>query len=181
MNWANLATYLRIMLIPVVIACFHSTIPSANIWAAVLFSIASVTDWLDGFLARKLDQGSEFGAFLDPVADKLLVTVVLIMLVASYPVLLFATAVIITRELLISALREWMAGKGKRGVVEVAFSGKLKTTVQMIAIIALLLANDDYPRWIWDVGFSALHFAALLSVYSMLLYFKNAWEFLREE
>ena len=97
MNWANLATYLRILLIPVVIACFHSTFPSANIWAAILFSVASATDWLDGFLARKLDQGSEFGAFLDPVADKLLVTVILIMLVASYPVLLFATAVIITR------------------------------------------------------------------------------------
>jgi len=181
MNWANLATYLRIMLIPVVITCFHSTIPSANIWAAILFSIASLTDWLDGYLARKLNQGSDFGAFLDPVADKLLVTVVLIVLVTSYPVLLIATAVIISRELLISALREWMAGKGNRRVVEVAFSGKLKTTLQMIAIIALLLANDDYPRWIWDVGFYAIHFAALLSVYSMLLYFKNAWGFLREE
>ena len=181
MNWANLATYLRILLIPVVIACFYSTIPSANIWAAILFSIASLTDWLDGYLARKLNQGSDFGAFLDPVADKLLVTVVLIVLVTSYPVLLIATAVIISRELLISALREWMAGKGNRRVVEVAFSGKLKTTLQMIAIIALLLANDDYPRWIWDVGFYAIHFAALLSVYSMLLYFKNAWGFLREE
>jgi len=164
-----------------VIACFHSPIPSANIWAAILFSIASLTDWLDGYLARKLNQGSDFGAFLDPVADKLLVTVVLIVLVTSYPVLLIATAVIISRELLISALREWMAGKGNRRVVEVAFSGKLKTTLQMIAIIALLLANDDYPRWIWDVGFYAIHFAALLSVYSMLLYFKNAWGFLREE
>lgn len=105
MNWANLATYLRIMLIPVVIACFHSTIPSANIWAAILFSIASLTDWLDGYLARKLNQGSDFGAFLDPVADKLLVTVVLIVLVTSYPVLLIATAVIISRELLICIAR----------------------------------------------------------------------------
>jgi CDP-diacylglycerol---glycerol-3-phosphate 3-phosphatidyltransferase len=181
MNWANLVTYLRILLIPAVIACFHSTIPSANLWATVLFSIASLSDWLDGYLARKLNQSSEFGAFLDPVADKLLVAVVLIMLVASYPVLWFAAAVIITRELLISALREWMAGKGKRDTVAVAFSGKLKTTIQMFAIIGLLLANDEYPHWIWQIGFYGIHFAALISVYSMLQYFKNAWSTLQED
>lgn len=109
MNWANFATYIRILLIPVVLITYYSTLEYAHLYATLIFSVASLTDWLDGYLARKLNQGTEFGAFLDPVADKLLIAVVLIMLVAAYPALLIATAIIITREMLISALREWMA------------------------------------------------------------------------
>lgn len=180
MNWANQATLLRILLIPAVIGCYYSPLPSASLWAAILFSIASLTDWLDGYLARKLGLASAFGAFIDPVADKLLIAAVLIMLVSVYPVLLIATVIIISREILISALREWMAGKGKRSIVAVAYVGKLKTTVQMIAMIALLLFNAEYPQWIWQIGLIGIHLAAVLSVYSMILYFKNAWEYLKE-
>jgi CDP-diacylglycerol--glycerol-3-phosphate 3-phosphatidyltransferase len=181
MNWPNLVSYLRILLIPLVILCFFSGLPNANFWAALLFTIASLSDWLDGFLARRLNQTSKFGAFLDPVADKLLVAIVLIALVTAYPSLLLATAVIITRELLISALREWMATKGQREVVAVAFPGKLKTTVQMIAIIGLLLYIPAYPSWAWQIAFVLIHLAALLSVYSMFHYFRNAWNSLQDE
>ncbi len=108
MNWANQVTYIRLLLIPLVIACFYSGLPNANLLTALLFTIASLSDWVDGYLARRLNQASDFGAFLDPVADKLLVTIVLIMLVSVYSSLLLATVVIVTRELAISALREWM-------------------------------------------------------------------------
>ena len=110
----------------------------AHLIAAAIFAIASLTDWLDGYLARKLDQATELGAFLDPVADKLLVVVVIMLvLLSAYPALLLPVAIIVVRELVISALREWTAAKGKR--VAVAFTGKLKATIQMIAIIALLM------------------------------------------
>ncbi|MDD9896074.1 MAG: CDP-diacylglycerol--glycerol-3-phosphate 3-phosphatidyltransferase [Gammaproteobacteria bacterium] len=180
MNWANLITFLRLLLIPVVIICYYASFSSANLWAAILFTIASMSDWLDGYLARKLGLTSAFGAFLDPVADKLLVAMVLIMLVTAYPVLLLATGIIISREILISALREWMASKGRRDAVAVAFSGKLKTTVQMFAIIALLFYSAESPQWIWQLGLWGIHLAALLSVYSMVHYFRNAWSALQE-
>ncbi len=175
MNAANIATLSRIALIPVVIILYYADWRYANLLAAVAFAVASITDWLDGYLARKLDLTSEFGAFLDPVADKLLVAGVLIMLVSEYPLILAATIVIIAREILVSALREWMAAKGKRGKVAVAFSGKLKTTVQMIAICALLLFHDDFPLWILQLGYVATYVAAGLSLWSMGEYFQKAW------
>ncbi len=181
MNWANLVTYLRLLLIPVVILVYFSGLAWANVWALILFSVASLSDLLDGYLARKLDQTSEFGAFLDPVADKLLVAAVLIMLVAVYPILMWPTLVIISREILISALREWMASKGKRAAVAVAFSGKLKTTFQLIALGALLLADPGLPQWIFNIGFYLLLAAAALSLYSMGLYFSKAWKVLFPE
>ena len=181
MNWANQVTYLRLLLIPSVVLVFYSTFPYSNVWAAILFAIASLSDWLDGYLARKLKQTSEFGAFLDPVADKLLVVVVLIMLVTAYPGLLVATVIIIMREILISALREWMATRGKRDAVAVAFSGKLKTTVQMIAVIALLLYTPAFPQWFWQLSFLLIHVAALFSIYSMVHYFRGAWSTLKGE
>ena len=179
MNWANQVTYLRLLLIPLVIACFYSGLSNANLLAALLFTMASLSDWLDGYLARRLNQTSDFGAFLDPVADKLLVVIVLIMLVTVYSNLLLATAVIIAREIIMSALREWMALKGQREAVAVAFSGKLKTTVQMIAIILLLLATPHYLGWLWQLGLILLYLATVLSVYSMLQYLKRAWPTLR--
>ena len=181
MNWANQVTYLRLLLIPSVVLVFYSTFPYSNVWAGILFAIASLSDWLDGYLARKLKQTSEFGAFLDPVADKLLVVVVLIMLVTAYPGLLVATVIIIMREILISALREWMATRGKRDAVAVAFSGKLKTTVQMIAVIALLLYTPAFPQWFWQLSFLLIHVAALFSIYSMVHYFRGAWGTLKGE
>ncbi len=178
MTWPNLVTYLRLLLIPVVVWCYNADFDYANVWAAALFSIASLSDLLDGYLARKLNQTSEFGAFLDPVADKLLVAIALIMLVAAYPELLLATGIIIGREILISALREWMAGRGERDAVAVAFSGKLKTTVQMIAIITLMLADPFFPPMLYNAGNLLLHVAALLSLWSMAQYFRNAWHVL---
>ena len=174
MTWPNLVTFLRLLLIPVVVWCYNADFDYANVWAAALFSIASLSDLLDGYLARRLNQTSEFGAFLDPVADKLLVAIALIMLVAAHPGLLLATGVIIGREILISALREWMASKGQRDAVAVAFSGKLKTTVQMIAIITLMLADPFFPPMLYNGGSLLLYIAAILSIWSMLQYFRNA-------
>jgi CDP-diacylglycerol--glycerol-3-phosphate 3-phosphatidyltransferase len=179
LNWANAVTIIRVILIPVVAVCYYSELPASNFWAALLFAIASISDWLDGYLARKLDLASDFGAFLDPIADKLLVVVVLIMLVAAHSSLLIATIVLISREILISGLREWMSTKGRRDLVTVGFSGKLKTTIQMIAIVALLLGDIDRPQWLWQLGLFGIYLAALISVYSMVIYFKNAWETLQ--
>lgn len=181
MNVANLATVSRIALIPVVIIIYYADWHYANLIAAMTFALASLTDWLDGYLARKLNLTSEFGAFLDPVADKLLVVGVLIMLVSEYPIILAATIVIIAREILVSALREWMAAQGKREQVAVAFSGKLKTTVQMVAICALLLSNEDFPIFILQIGYITTYVAAGLSLWSMGEYFQNAWDVLFPE
>jgi len=137
-----------------------------------------LSDWLDGYLARRLNQTSEFGAFLDPVADKLLVVTVLIMLVGELNPLLTPTIVIIAREVLISALREWMATRGHREAVAVAFSGKLKTTFQMIAIVTLILVTESSPDWLLMTGFVMIYIAALLSLYSALHYFKAARPYL---
>lgn len=175
MNAANLVTLSRIALIPVVVVLYYSGLPLSQLLATLVFIIASVSDWLDGYLARKLNQTSEFGAFLDPVADKLLVTVVLILLVTTHASLLGATAVIIAREILVSALREWMATRGQRDAVAVAFSGKVKTTVQMVAIGALLLVSETTPELLWQFGFLLVNIAALLSLWSGYQYFKKAW------
>jgi len=175
MNAANLVTLSRIALIPVVVGFYYSGMEWGHFWATVIFIIASVSDWLDGYLARKLNQTSEFGAFIDPVADKLLVAVILIMLVTNHANLLPATSIIIAREILVSALREWMAQQGKRATVAVAFSGKLKTTVQMVAIGALLLVTESTPTILWQFGFLLVNIAALLSLYSMFHYYKKAW------
>ncbi len=175
MNWANQVTFLRLLLIPVVVGFYYSSISNAEVLAAVLFTIASVSDWLDGYLARRFELSSEFGAFLDPVADKLLVVAVLVMLVSVYPILLLPTLIIISREILISALREWMAARGQRGAVAVAFIGKLKTTFQMLALIGLILVNPESPDWLFRGSFGLLLVAAVLSLWSMLLYFSKAW------
>lgn len=178
MNWANLITYFRMLLIPMVVLSYYSELQYANMMAALLFSLASLSDWLDGYLARRLNQTSEFGAFLDPVADKLLVVTVLIMLVGELNPLLAPTIVIIAREVLISALREWMATRGHREAVAVAFSGKLKTTFQMIAIVALILVTESSPDWLLMTGFVMIYIAALLSLYSALHYLMAARPYL---
>lgn len=174
MNWPNLITCFRMLLIPLVVLSYHSDLQYANVLAAVLFTLASLSDWLDGYLARRLNQTSEFGAFLDPVADKLLVVTALIMLVGELNSLLAPTIVIIAREVLISALREWMATRGHREAVAVAFSGKLKTTFQMVAIVALILVTENSPNWLLMAGYMMICAAALMSLYSALHYFKAA-------
>lgn len=171
MNWANLATLCRIVLIPAILACYYAGYPLS---AGFLFVLASITDWLDGYLARKLNLTSEFGAFLDPVADKILVVVILIALVADQDGILWPAIIIIGREILVSALREWMAARGQRGSVAVAFSGKLKTTVQLIAISCLLVRNDSSPAWLEPLALVMIWLAAGLALWSMLSYFQAA-------
>jgi len=180
-NLANTVTLIRIALVPVVVVLYFAEFPYHYLWAAVVFTLASISDWLDGYLARKLNQTSDFGAFLDPVADKLLVSLVLVLLVANYSTVWFIlpVSIIIGREILVSALREWMAGRGKRDVVAVAFAGKVKTTVQMIAIIILLASDPAGPAIFWQLGYLGIYLAAILSLYSMVIYFRGAWEHLK--
>ena len=174
MNLANAITIFRLLLIPMVVGSYYSDWVFSNVAAAALFTLASLSDWLDGYLARRLDIATDLGAFLDPVADKLLVSAVLIMLSTQLPVLLLPAILIVSREIAISALREWMAARGKRDVVAVAYSGKLKTTVQMLAIIVQILVTESSPDYLIWLGLGMIYLAALLGLYSAYLYFKAA-------
>jgi CDP-diacylglycerol--glycerol-3-phosphate 3-phosphatidyltransferase len=181
MNVANLVTISRVLLVPVIVLVYYSPMPFSQLIAAVLFTMASITDWLDGFLARRLNQLSAFGAFLDPVADKLLVVMALVLLTANYPSPWFVipTAVIIAREIFVSALREWMATRNLRDSVAVGFIGKVKTTVQMLAIIVLLAYTPAQPLQILYAGYFLLYLSATLSLWSMIIYLKKALPVLR--
>ncbi len=169
-------TLLRIGLIPLVIALFYFDYPLA---ASLTFAFAGFTDWADGYLARRLKQESRMGAFLDPVADKLMVIVVLLLIVEreSNFWITFASIIIIGREIIISALREWMAEVGQRGKVAVAYLGKVKTTAQMIALGLLL-----YNQTLWDIipireiGLVLLFVATILTFVSMVQYLQSAFK-----
>ncbi len=144
MNIPNILTMGRILMIPLMVVCFYWLGESGRVWAALLFAAAAVTDWFDGYLARKLDQSTALGAFLDPVADKLIVSVALVLLVEhfAHPWLTIPAMIIVGREIVISALREWMAELGKRANVAVSQMGKIKTALQMISITVLLGAAE---------------------------------------
>ncbi len=148
---------------------------SVNIAAAGIFLLAAITDWLDGYLARKLKQTSAFGAFLDPVADKLMVAAALILLLQLGRVDAIVALVIIGREIAISALREWMAGDGQRKNVAVAFIGKIKTASQMIAILLLLYHDSLLGLDIDEIGTWLIYIAAVLTVVSMAYYIVHAF------
>jgi CDP-diacylglycerol--glycerol-3-phosphate 3-phosphatidyltransferase len=173
----NILTFIRILLIPLLVVVYYLPIEGRYFFSAAIFGLAALTDWFDGYLARKLNQMTPFGAFLDPVADKLIVAVALVILLESRPSLLMTlpTMVIICREILISALREWMAEMGKRTSVAVSMVGKVKTTLQMIAIALLLLANPEVNNYIYYLGFVMLYLAAALTLWSMSIYLKAAW------
>ena len=182
LNTPNLLTLFRMALIPVVVALYF--MPVAGVYVTAVFLLAGLTDWLDGYLARRLDQTSEFGAFLDPVADKLVVAVVLVLLVSDGDVLarvvsqklfIVAVAVIIGREIAVSALREWVAQSGVQPSIAVSTLGKVKTTVQIIAIALLLYGQDliGFPTLL--VGESMLYVASALTIWSMAGYLKSAW------
>lgn len=143
-----------------------------------LFILAAVTDWLDGYLARKMQLTSAFGRFLDPVADKLMVGSALIILVQWHPniVMSIAAIVIISREIAVSALREWMAELGARTSVAVSYVGKLKTTFQMIAISVLLLNWESLEM----LGYGLMVIAVILTLWSMVIYLKAAWPYLKQ-
>jgi len=179
----NQLTVARIFFIPVFLLVFFIPIMDINHYIlAGIFFFASVTDWLDGYLARKLNQLSDFGAFLDPVADKLMITAVLVCLVSKYPSfgVIISAVIIVGREITISALREWMASVGERAKVKVSYIGKVKTGFQMLAIGFMLY---EVPLWgmnTLEIGKLFLYLAAALTFWSMLNYLKAAWPSLRE-
>ena len=183
----NALTWLRIALIPLFVLLFFLPIWWARPAAAIVFGIAGLTDWLDGHLARKWEVTSNFGAFLDPVADKLLVVTALVLLTSDNSgwlgiIVTLAAAVIIGREITISALREWMAELGARGRVAVSRVGKYKTTAQIIALLFMLFRDPDllwgFPVYPVGVGFLVL--AAALTLWSMVVYLRSAWPYLND-
>ena len=184
MTIPNILTLLRIALIPVFVATFFIKADWAHLVTTAIFGAAALTDLLDGYLARRLHQTSAFGAFLDPVADKLMVTVVLVLLVQSNPSpwLAVPAAVIIGREVAISALREWMAELGRRTQVGVVHVGKVKTVVQMVALVLMLYREPllgVFPTY--TVGFTLLYVSAVLTLWSMLVYLRIAWPIMFKE
>lgn len=182
-NVPNTLTLLRILLIPVFVAAFYLPLRWAHVLAAALFGLAALTDWLDGYLARRLDQTSTLGAFLDPVADKLMVAVALVLLVQRHPTVWLAlpAAIIIGREITISALREWMAEIGERRRVAVSSVGKLKTVAQMVALLCLLFREPILGLPTWRIGFGLLYVAAVLTLWSMTVYLRAAYPRLTDE
>lgn len=181
-NLPNLLTLLRIFLIPIFIGVYYT--PSAwSYWITTgIFIFACLTDWLDGYLARKLKQESTFGAFLDPVADKLIVVVALILLVQSYgsALLSIPALIIISREIVISALREIMAQHGGSGRVAVVYLGKVKTFLQMTAI-AVLLSQPHSLQWdnvLTLIGLILLYISVILTLWSMFIYLHASWSVL---
>ena len=172
-NLPNILTLLRVLCIPLMVGAFHLAGLYAVITSAIIFVVAAITDWLDGWVARTLDQESEFGAFLDPVADKLLVATALVLLVDHYDSLwvTLSAIVIIGREILVSALREWMARRGDSQSVAVTVVAKFKTTLQMVAIIGLLWRMDEgYGDLLLTVAFVSLALAVVLTLWSMWKY-----------
>jgi CDP-diacylglycerol--glycerol-3-phosphate 3-phosphatidyltransferase/cardiolipin synthase len=183
-NLPNTLTWLRILAIPLVVVCFLAGVrhPAGAGFplAGILFGIASITDSLDGYLARRLGQITRLGAFLDPVADKLIVTTALVLIVSRddrFPVVA-SGIVIIGREIAVSALREWMAELGHRAKVAVSGLGKLKTVLQMVGLSLMLYRHDLFGMPVYTPGVWLTVSATLLTLYSMLVYLRAAWPYL---
>lgn len=186
LNIPILLTWLRIILIPLLIAVYYVPqswvqVVGRDFAATVIFVVAAVTDWLDGYLARRWQQTSAFGAFLDPVADKLMVAAALIVLVQLDRLDAVLATIIIGREITISALREWMARIGAHKSVAVSMVGKIKTTAQMIAIPMLLFYAPLAGLDVFRVGTWLIYVAAVLTLWSMGYYMRMAWPHLIEE
>lgn len=189
-NWPNVLTLIRISVIPLLVVFFYLPVPWAHLAAAMIFAIACLTDWLDGYLARYLKQSTKLGAFLDPVADKLMVSIALVLIVAEptfqfvsvpstvvsvpTPIITIPAAIIVAREIIVSALREWMAEVGKRSSVAVSGLGKFKTAVQMFALLVLLYCDNTTNAALVFTGYVLLYIAAVLTIWSMLIYLKAA-------
>ena len=174
----NILTLARIVMIPLFVVCFYLPYAHSAIVAAVVFGLAAITDWLDGYLARKLRQTSPLGAFLDPVADKLMVAVVLVVLLQSRPEVWLAlpVAVIIGREIAVSALREWMAQVGSRAKVAVSWLGKAKTALQMLALVTMTAGSAEiFTANLYLSGVAMLYLATVLTLWSMIEYLILAW------
>ncbi|MBN2647574.1 MAG: CDP-diacylglycerol--glycerol-3-phosphate 3-phosphatidyltransferase [Thiotrichales bacterium] len=171
-------TWSRIALIPIFIALYYAPLEDARLWAGLAFMIAAITDWFDGYLARKLGSSSRLGAFLDPVADKLIVAAALIIVAAEYHqnlLVILSAVVIMMREVAISALREWMAENQARDTVKVSNLGKLKTTAQLAALTWLLYGGELLGIHWGELGLPMLYFAAVLTLITWIQYTKAAW------
>jgi len=168
----NILTLIRLILIPCFVLFFYLPFDLAHIVAAMIFLIAAFTDFLDGFLARKLNMETRLGQFLDPVVDKLMIATALVLLVNIYHHIdvVLCSIVMISREILISALREWMSEIGKRGIVAVSWIGKFKTFTQMVAITGLILFQSHVDSTLYYIALYALYIATLLTIISMLNY-----------
>lgn len=197
-NLPNLLTFIRIATAPFLVIAFYLPFTWAHIVAAIIFALGSATDWLDGYLARSLKQSTKLGAFLDPVADKIMVSIALVLIVGESqfqllhlpfgiysiptPVITIPAAIIISREIMVSALREWMAEIGKRTSMPGSQLAKVKTTVQMIALIVLLSCTPGVNQgFIIFIGYILLYAAVVLTIWSMVLYLKVAWPVLRDQ
>ncbi len=182
-NLPNLLTVARILLIPVFVVVYYLPVEWAAEAATGIFVAAAVTDWLDGYLARRMNLTTAIGAFLDPVADKLMVATALVVVLQADPQLWFAFAVmvIIGREITISALREWMAELGRRAQVAVSEIGKFKTATQMVAITLLIYRDDLWGIPLYLIGQVLLYVAVILTLWSMAVYLRAAWPMLKEE
>ncbi len=179
----TLLTLMRIALIPVLVVAFYLPFESSNQIAVAVFVLAAITDGLDGWIARRFGMTSSFGAFLDPVADKLMVAVALLLIVHRNPEIgiTLSAAVIVGREITISALREWMAGLGEAGRVKVTWIGKIKTIVQMVAIGFLLYGEPLGAIPVLEIGRWLLILAAVLTIWSMINYLRAAWPAIRRQ
>jgi CDP-diacylglycerol--glycerol-3-phosphate 3-phosphatidyltransferase len=181
----NLLTMFRVVLIPVFVVVYFMDWQYAHQMGAFIFWLAAVTDWLDGYLARRWEQTTAFGAFLDPVADKLLVCVALIMVTHTYATLWITVPAIIllAREIFVSALRDWMSQQGANDKVKVSMLGKIKTTAQMLALIGLLSGLESlmgFPLYWVTLGYGLLYVATILSLWSMWEYAKAGWSTLTQ-
>ena len=182
MNLPNIITLARILLVPVFVVIYLWPGDGTYLIAATLFALAAATDWLDGYLARRLNQTTPFGAFLDPVADKLIVVSALTVLLAQHSTvwLTLPGLIIIGREIMISALREWMAEMNSSVTVAVSYLGKIKTSLQMIAIAGLLALPPNSDSGLIFAGYTLLYVAALMTLWSMSVYLQAAWPTLRQ-
>jgi CDP-diacylglycerol--glycerol-3-phosphate 3-phosphatidyltransferase len=195
-NIPNILTFFRILVIPFLVLVFYLPVSWSHLAAAILFALACITDWLDGYVARSLQLSTRLGAFLDPVADKLMVSVVLVLLVGEpqfqfislssivyampVAVITIPAAIIVSREIIVSALREWMAEIGRRTSVSVSYLGKVKTTIQMIALTILLYCDAATNVVIVILGYILLYVSAVLTLWSMMIYLRTAWPALKE-
>ncbi|MFT7561957.1 MAG: CDP-diacylglycerol--glycerol-3-phosphate 3-phosphatidyltransferase [Flavobacteriales bacterium] len=172
----NQLTLSRVAFIPLLVGLYYTPFDWRFLACAGLFTLAGITDALDGYIARKYDLSTPLGAFLDPVADKLMVAVALAVLIESHNSWIFTlpATVIICREIVISALREWMAEVGSRATVAVSALGKIKTTIQIISIVVLLAFQPDSIPWLTQVGLVLLYIAAVLTLWSMFIYIRAA-------
>ncbi|PID66279.1 MAG: CDP-diacylglycerol--glycerol-3-phosphate 3-phosphatidyltransferase [Gammaproteobacteria bacterium] len=186
MNFATQLTFFRVVLIPLYLLIYFIDFPFSNWIAWGIFAIASITDFFDGYVARKYDQNSKLGAMLDPVADKILVAVVLISLLTRHSqgwegiFMMLSTVIIIGREIIISALREFMSGLNIRNAVAVQYIGKVKTTVQIFALGFLIVYEKTWFIPTKQIGWLLLFIAAVLTLWSMIDYFKSAFKALRD-